>query len=355
MTQLTPAVLKAEITTTLPDNTSGQITPGNFRTVLTDMVDSALPVDSPAMTGAPTAPTATAGDNTTKLATTAFVTGALGSYLTATAIAATYAPLASPALTGTPTAPTAAGGTNTTQIATTAFVTGALGSYLTTAIAASTYAPLVSPALTGTPTAPTPTGGDNSTKIATTAFVTTAVAGGGVAAVLYTSQSLTQAQKDQALANLLTSTIVDRSFDTFSTYTTIQTPLIPYDNTTPQVTEGTQIFSKAFTPKNTTNRLRVRCIIPFATASVTAVIAAMFVNGGANAVRSNVFTPGGASYMSVLVLEHEFVPGSTSAQTISIRVGPNNAVNVYLNGDSTTGALFNGTLACTLIIEELKA
>jgi len=36
------------------------------------------------------------------------------------------APLASPALTGTPTAPTASSGTNTTQIATTAFVTAAL-------------------------------------------------------------------------------------------------------------------------------------------------------------------------------------------------------------------------------------
>jgi hypothetical protein len=34
--------------------------------------------------------------------------------------------LASPALTGTPTAPTATGGTNTTQIATTAFVTAAI-------------------------------------------------------------------------------------------------------------------------------------------------------------------------------------------------------------------------------------
>ena len=36
--------------------------------------------------------------------------------------------LASPALTGTPTAPTATAGTNTTQIATTAFVTGAISS-----------------------------------------------------------------------------------------------------------------------------------------------------------------------------------------------------------------------------------
>ena len=39
---------------------------------------------------------------------------------------ATKADTASPALTGTPTAPTAAGGNNTTQIATTAFVTAAL-------------------------------------------------------------------------------------------------------------------------------------------------------------------------------------------------------------------------------------
>jgi len=40
-----------------------------------------------------------------------------------------YAPLNSPALTGTPTAPTAAVGTNTTQIATTAFVTNAITNY----------------------------------------------------------------------------------------------------------------------------------------------------------------------------------------------------------------------------------
>jgi hypothetical protein len=77
-----------------------------------------------------------------------------------------YAPLASPALTGTPTAPTATAGTNTTQVATTAFVKGELG----------TYAPLASPSLTGTPTAPTAGAGTNSTQIATTAFVGTAVA-----------------------------------------------------------------------------------------------------------------------------------------------------------------------------------
>lgn len=100
---------------------------------------------SPAFTGTPTSPTPTAGDNTTKIATTAFV-------------AASFAPLNSPALSGTPTAPTPTAGDNSTKIATTAFV-------------ATSFAPLVSPALTGTPTAPTPANGDNSSKIATTAYV----------------------------------------------------------------------------------------------------------------------------------------------------------------------------------------
>ena len=45
--------------------------------------------------------------------------------LQASTAAATYSPLASPALTGTPTAPTASHGTSTTQLATTAFVASA--------------------------------------------------------------------------------------------------------------------------------------------------------------------------------------------------------------------------------------
>lgn len=80
----------------------------------------------------------------------------------------TYAPLASPALTGSPTAPTASVDTNTTQVATTAYVVG------------QGYAKLASPALTGTPTAPTASSGTNTTQIATTAFVTSAVSGTSV-------------------------------------------------------------------------------------------------------------------------------------------------------------------------------
>jgi hypothetical protein len=78
-----------------------------------------------------TATTQTLGNNTTKVATTAFVKAAgdlkadvesptfTGTVtIPSGASIAGFAPLASPSFTGTPTAPTAATGTNTTQIAT---------------------------------------------------------------------------------------------------------------------------------------------------------------------------------------------------------------------------------------------
>ena len=63
----------------------------------------------------------------------------------------------SPALLGTPTAPTPSSGDNSTAIATTAFVTAS-------------FAPILSPTFTGSPAAPTPTTNDNSTLLATTAY-----------------------------------------------------------------------------------------------------------------------------------------------------------------------------------------
>lgn len=69
---------------------------------------SVAPLNNPAFTGTPTAPTATVDTNTTQLATTAYVVGqgylksstASSTYLTQTSAGATYAPLSSPTFTG---------------------------------------------------------------------------------------------------------------------------------------------------------------------------------------------------------------------------------------------------------------
>ncbi|MWM01534.1 phage tail protein, partial [Escherichia coli] len=109
----------------------------------------------------PKAPTPAAGNNTTQVATTAFVQVALTALIngapatldTLKEIAAAInndpkfsttinnalalkAPLLSPALTGTPTAPTAAQSVNNTQIATTAFVKSAIAAMVGSAPAA---------------------------------------------------------------------------------------------------------------------------------------------------------------------------------------------------------------------------
>jgi hypothetical protein len=74
-----------------------------------------------------TAVTMPAGDSSLNLANTAFVTSAVNTATSGltTYLTGNYAPINSPALTGTPTAPTAPVGNNSSQIATTAFATTA--------------------------------------------------------------------------------------------------------------------------------------------------------------------------------------------------------------------------------------
>ena len=175
---------------------------------------SKAPLASPTFTGTPTLPTGTiattqsAGNNSTALATTAYVDAAVtsGSVADATTLSlgkiqlagdlggtassptvpglTSKAPLASPTFTGTPTLPTGtiattqSAGNNSTAVATTSYVDGAISTLSTSAQdALNLKAPLASPTFTGTPTLPTGTiattqsAGNNTTAVATTAYV----------------------------------------------------------------------------------------------------------------------------------------------------------------------------------------
>ena len=203
-------------------------------------LDDLAPLDSPALTGTPTATTATQGDNSQRIATTAYVdtavsgagggaselndlsdvtisnagsgevlrhngTNFVNADLASTDLSDTadLARLASPALTGTPTATTATQGDSSIRIATTAFVSGeisAISLASTDLTDSADLARLASPALTGTPTATTATQGDNSIRIATTAYVDTAVSGAGASELNDLSDvTITNAQSGEVL------------------------------------------------------------------------------------------------------------------------------------------------------------
>lgn len=151
-------------------------------------------IDSPNLTGLPTAPTPDGADDSTRIATTEFVRDHVASEIGGTGFAplfspafggtptttspgagdgsnripttvwvqnelSSYAELSSPSFTGIPAAPTAPTGTNTNQIATTSYVKN------------QGYATLASPNFTGAPTAPTPATSSYNALLATTAFV----------------------------------------------------------------------------------------------------------------------------------------------------------------------------------------
>lgn len=135
----------------------------------TSLVKTALnakaPLNSPALTGTPTAPTASAGTDTTQIATTEFVQDAIDSEETRADGA--YLPLA--------------GGTITGNLSVNGTITGNVTGNASTATnatndangnpIASTYLPLAGGTLTGAVNGVTPTAGDESTKLATTAYV----------------------------------------------------------------------------------------------------------------------------------------------------------------------------------------
>ena len=171
-------------------------------------VNSKADLLSPTLTGTPLAPTATAGTNTTQIATTAYVINER----TATAT------LTNKTITGTFTGSLTGNADTATKLATartlsltgdvsgSASFDGSANATITATVADDSHnhvisnvdglqsaldlkAPLSSPALTGTPTAPTASFGTSTTQLATTAFVQAALSALYPVGTIYTSTS----------------------------------------------------------------------------------------------------------------------------------------------------------------------
>lgn len=129
--------------------------------------------------------------------------------------------------------------------------------------------------------------------------------------------------------------------------------IIPSDDTIPQNTEGTQILSLSITPHATANQIRLIFMGFGGNDIFSALTAALFRGSIANALVSTQATVSAAGARVVLAIDWVDSPGTTSAQTYTIRAGPSTGAG-RMNGIYNARQL-GGNAACTLLAQEIKA
>ena len=160
-------------------------------------------------------------------------------------------------------------------------------------------------------------------------------------------RSMSPLRVAQAIAALSNSGSVVQELAVSTNSQTAITALIPFDNTTPQNTEGTEFLTLAITPRNANNKLVIEFTMPaIANSGAAYAIAALFKD-------STVFAIGaGAQYLqgeSRQISLRTVVPaGSTSAITFKIRLGITAGASLYPNYP------LGGCVSTTLTIREIS-
>lgn len=138
------------------------------------------------------------------------------------------------------------------------------------------------------------------------------------------------------------------------------TTVMPYDDTIPQITEGTEILSVTITLKQSTSR--VRCSFgAFSGTATTGVntVMALFRAGNSDALQLSVIDHARSGAADVInhpiflgAAFEEASPGAGSV-TYSVRIGPGSAGTIRINGTGA-GRIGGGAAKAYLIVEELS-
>ena len=132
--------------------------------------------------------------------------------------------------------------------------------------------------------------------------------------------------------------------------------LFPQDDTIPQITEGTQFFSQAYTPSTANCDLYIFCTAAIKENSNVANEMAMglFVSGTNDALRvvSEYNTTSGVVHGANIIITHKMPSWGVSSKTFSLRAHKVNSINYAATGYATEkyGA---ATHASLFVIEEI--
>lgn len=131
--------------------------------------------------------------------------------------------------------------------------------------------------------------------------------------------------------------------------------VIPFDDTIPQNTEGTEFMTLAITPKSATNILIIEADLQLASDTASReIIAALFQDATANALAAKSGFVAGATRFPLFV-RHTMAAGTTSAITFKIRAGLDSAGTIIFNGNAGGTRLYGGITKSSIVITEYKA
>ena len=132
------------------------------------------------------------------------------------------------------------------------------------------------------------------------------------------------------------------------------TTVIPFDDTIPQNTEGTEFLTLAITPTSTTTLLQIDITASFSYSITNTVTLALFQDSTANALAASSEYGSTATGMINSSLTYKMTSGTTSATTFKLRMGGETAGTLTLNGYSGARKL-GGVYVSSINITEYAA
>ena len=133
--------------------------------------------------------------------------------------------------------------------------------------------------------------------------------------------------------------------------TTTTTPGL--DTSTPQISEGTEIFSIVFTPRSASSVIRIRAHLSIQMSGAgLAAIAAIHKSGTTDALVADTGQASDGDYSFQIDMEFDEASGSTAERTYSLRIGTSGGT-LRLNGSGGSRTLGSKRLSYLEVIEEL--
>lgn len=129
---------------------------------------------------------------------------------------------------------------------------------------------------------------------------------------------------------------------------------IPYDNTIPQITEGTEVMTCAITPKSASSKLVVEVTVIGAPSTSSYPAVALFEASidAANALAVATGGHGNSESLRTITFSHVLNSPGTSALTFRVRAGCDTGGTFYFNGD-INNPYYGGKLASSVTITEI--